>query len=118
MGGRGPGRSNTFLKLSRGLVSIASQRHEPKLTQRAVDLSTPSVPRALVPAVYPVDQRGIGMIIDDVIDRFVDDFNEETSLLLLRCIALPEQGGLGYQLRFFNPFSASTTMPVSLFCDS
>ena len=43
------------------------------------------------------------MIIDDVIDKYVDSFGEELSLLLLKCIALPEQGGLGYEIRFFNP---------------
>lgn len=44
------------------------------------------------------------MIIDDVIDQYVNNFDEESILLLLKCIALPEQGGLGYKLVFFNPF--------------
>lgn len=49
-------------------------------------------------------QRGEDqMIIDEVIDKFVDSFDEELSLLLLKCIALPEQGGLGYKIIFFNP---------------
>lgn len=44
------------------------------------------------------------MIIDNVIDKFVDTFDEELSLLLLKSIALPEQGGLGYKVEFFNPW--------------
>ena len=44
------------------------------------------------------------MIIDDVIDRFVDNHGEELSLLLLKAIAHPEQGGLGYNTVFFNPW--------------
>ena len=43
------------------------------------------------------------MIVDSVIDSFVDTYDETLSLLLLKCIALPEQGGLGYQIKFFNP---------------
>ena len=43
------------------------------------------------------------MIIDDVIDQFVDNFDLELSLSLLKTIALPEQGGLGYEIKFFNP---------------
>ena len=43
------------------------------------------------------------MVIDDVIDQYVDNFDDEAILLLLKCIALPEQGGLGYKLVFFNP---------------
>jgi hypothetical protein len=44
------------------------------------------------------------MIIDDVIDKFVDTFDEKLSLMLLKSIALPEQGGLGYKIEFFNPW--------------
>ncbi|WDE00630.1 hypothetical protein [Thalassomonas actiniarum] len=43
------------------------------------------------------------MIIDDVIDKFVDSFDLQLSMLLLKTIALPEQGGLGYKITFFNP---------------
>ena len=43
------------------------------------------------------------MIIDQVIDRFVDSHGEELSLLLLKTIAHPEQGGLGFKITFFNP---------------
>lgn len=45
------------------------------------------------------------MIVDDVIDKFVDTFDEELSLVLLKCLALPEQGGLGYKIVFFNPWT-------------
>lgn len=44
------------------------------------------------------------MIIDDVIDAYVDKHGEELSLYLLKAIALPEHGGLGYQMRFFDPW--------------
>lgn len=44
------------------------------------------------------------MIVDDVIDKFADTYGEEISLLLLKCIAHPEQGGLGYKIEFFNPW--------------
>lgn len=44
------------------------------------------------------------MIIDDIIDKFVDTYDEELSIMLLKCIALPEQGGLGYKLNFFDPW--------------
>ncbi len=40
------------------------------------------------------------MIIDDVINKFVNSYSEELALLLLKCIALPEHGGLGYQIQF------------------
>jgi hypothetical protein len=43
------------------------------------------------------------MVIDDVIDNFVDTFGEESSLLLMKTLAHPEQGGLGYKVVFFNP---------------
>jgi hypothetical protein len=43
------------------------------------------------------------MIVDNVIDKYVDTYDEELSLLLLKSIALAEQGGLGYQIKFFNP---------------
>jgi hypothetical protein len=43
------------------------------------------------------------MIIDDVIEKYVDTYDEERSLLLLKCIARPEQGGFGYKIEFFNP---------------
>lgn len=45
------------------------------------------------------------MIIDDVIDHFVDSYSEELSLLLLKTIAHPEQGGLGFKITFFNPWA-------------
>ena len=41
--------------------------------------------------------------IDAVIDRFVDDNSLELTLSLLKTIAQPEQGGLGYQITFFDP---------------
>lgn len=41
--------------------------------------------------------------IDAVIDQFVTDNELELSLSLLKTIALPEQGGLGYRLVFFDP---------------
>lgn len=44
------------------------------------------------------------MIIDEVIDQFVDTYDEELSLLLMKTIAHPEQGGLGYRIVFFNPW--------------
>lgn len=43
------------------------------------------------------------MVIDDVIDEFVDTNDETTSLLLLKALSRPEQGGPGYALKFFNP---------------
>lgn len=48
--------------------------------------------------------REAPMIVDDVIDKFVDTFGEGLSLLLLQSIALPEHGGLGYKIVFFNPW--------------
>jgi hypothetical protein len=33
------------------------------------------------------------MVVDYVIDKFVDTFDEKLSVLLLKSIALPEQGG-------------------------
>ena len=44
------------------------------------------------------------MVIDDVVDRFVDTFDESLWLVLLKTLAAPEQGGLGYTLVFFNPW--------------
>lgn len=43
------------------------------------------------------------MNIEQVIDHFVDTNDEEMSLVLLKTLAYPEQGGLGYKLGFFNP---------------
>ncbi|MGR9108856.1 MAG: hypothetical protein ACU843_18205 [Gammaproteobacteria bacterium] len=43
------------------------------------------------------------MIVDDVIDHFVDTYGEESSIALLMAIAHPEQGGMGYRMVFFNP---------------
>jgi len=43
------------------------------------------------------------MNIELVIDHFVDNNDEEMTLVLLKTLALPEQGGLGYTLKLFNP---------------
>lgn len=44
------------------------------------------------------------MVIDDVIDQFVDSTDEGLWLALLKTLSAPEQGGLGYSLVFFNPW--------------
>ena len=41
--------------------------------------------------------------IDSVIDAFVDSNDPAMSTVLLRTLAVPEQGGLGYTLDLFNP---------------
>ncbi len=43
------------------------------------------------------------MDIDRLIDHYVETNSEEDVLLLLKVLADPEQGGLGYSVRFFNP---------------
>lgn len=42
-------------------------------------------------------------IIDKIIDYYVDNYSAELTLSLLKVIARPEQGGLGYTLALFNP---------------
>jgi hypothetical protein len=65
---------------------------------------TRSRPEGTTPEVRFIDPLTEQMmIIDDVIDQYVDAYGEEASLLLLKTIAHPEQGGLGYQIIFFNP---------------
>ena len=43
------------------------------------------------------------MNTDDIVDYFVENYDEELSLIFLKTIALHEQGGLGYTIELFNP---------------
>ncbi len=43
------------------------------------------------------------MEIDHVIDYFVDHYNQQLVLVLLKTLSFKEQGGLGYSLKLFNP---------------
>lgn len=43
------------------------------------------------------------MNIDNLVDFFVNHNDEQMCLALLQTIAHPEQGGLGYTIKFFNP---------------
>ena len=43
------------------------------------------------------------MSLELVIDSFVDKDEEDLSLGLMKTLAYPEQGGLGYSVRLFNP---------------
>lgn len=43
------------------------------------------------------------MSVDKILDTFVDRYDDEAVLLLLKTMAHPEQGGLGYSVELFNP---------------
>ncbi len=46
---------------------------------------------------------GESILIDNIVDHYVDHFPDELSLSLLKVVAFPEQGGLGYKIELFNP---------------
>ncbi|EJH7441529.1 hypothetical protein NFT50_004804 [Salmonella enterica] len=48
--------------------------------------------------------KGDENIINSMIDNFVDNNHEDLSVVLLKIVALPEQGGMGYHIELFNPY--------------